>query len=96
MTDTQTLNKYHAMVSTERLVEGPPKMSTELFVKQLKNGEVFEVAREEKRRCQECRGFGRVKTTKPIGFRDPDGKMPCPNCTGGGKVDWDVTYKIVW
>ena len=96
VTETKMMPKYTATISTERLDGGPQEMSTQLFVSQLKNGEVFTVSRPEQRRCQECRGFGRVTTDKPPGFRDPDGKMECPECKAKGKIDWDITYKIAW
>lgn len=94
--ETKMMPKYGATISTERLDGGPQEMSTQLFVGQLKNGEVFTVSRSEQRRCQECRGFGRVTTNKPPGFRDPDGKMECPDCKAKGKIDWEITYKITW
>ena len=96
ITETKQLPHYPATVSTERFDGAPTEMSTELFVNQLKNGEVFSVSREELRRCQNCRGFGRVTTTKPPGFRDPDGKMACPECGEKGKISWQVTYKVTW
>lgn len=96
VTETRSLPRYAATVSRERLDGGPDAMSTPLFVSQLKNGEVFTVTRPELRRCQGCRGFGRVTTTKPPGFRDPDGKMECPDCRGIGKIDWVITYQVVW
>ena len=96
ITETEMMPKYAANVSTKRHDGGPQTMTTTLFTSQLKNGELFTVTRAEQRRCQECRGFKRVKTDKPIGFRDPDGKMDCPECQARGTIDWQVTYKITW
>lgn len=96
VTETKSLPKFEVSISTERLDGGPDEMSTPLFVSQLKNGEVFTISRPELRRCQSCRGFGRISTTKPPGFRDPDGKMECPECKAVGKINWQVTYKVVW
>lgn len=96
ITETKPMPKYPAQVSTERIDGAPEKMTTERFVALLKNGEVYTATRSEQRRCQACRGFLRVATDRPVGFRDPDGKMPCPSCRAVGKIDWDVTYKIAW
>ncbi|MCB1062509.1 MAG: hypothetical protein KDN20_06270 [Verrucomicrobiae bacterium] len=96
VTETKSLPLFAASISKVRLDGGPEEMSTPLFVSQLKNGEVFTITRPELRRCQSCRGFGRITTTKPPGFRDPDGKMECPECKAIGKINWQVTYKVVW
>ena len=96
VTETRTLPKLTAVISTEKLEEGPPPMSQQLFLSMVKNGEIFTVANPEQRRCQECRGFGKVSDTRQVGQRSPDGKMPCPECSGIGKIDWNVTYKIGW
>ncbi|MEM9284159.1 MAG: hypothetical protein AAGA96_20260 [Verrucomicrobiota bacterium] len=94
--ETRTLPLFHAQISTEKLEQGPPPMSQQLFLSMVKNGEVFTVKNLELRRCQECRGFGKVTDTRPPGQRGADGKMPCPECNGPGKIQWDVTYKVGW
>lgn len=94
--ETRTLPMFTAEVSTEKLEEGPPPMSQQLFLSMVKNGEVFQYQQFEERRCQECRGFGKVSDTRPIGMRSPDGKMDCPDCGGTGKIKWDVTYMVSW
>ncbi|NRB75324.1 MAG: hypothetical protein HRU46_13265 [Verrucomicrobiales bacterium] len=94
--ETRTLPMFTAEVSTEKLEEGPPPMSQQLFLSMVKNGEVFQYQQFEDRRCQECRGFGKVQDTRPIGMRSPDGKMDCPDCSGTGKIKWDVTYMVGW
>jgi|GEM_PF-1820222 len=96
VTEEKLLPKMKATVSTELLNEGPAKMSTQLLVSNLKNGEVYTVTRQEHRRCQVCRGFKRVQTNLPPGLRDADGKMPCPHCLGEGGRLWSVTYQVVW
>jgi hypothetical protein len=96
VSEEKTMPKFNATVSTRRLDGGPPKMSQEVFVSQLKNGEVYSVNRPEKRRCQTCRGFKRITSDRPVGQRDPDGKMPCPECKATGDVGWDVTYRVMW
>ena len=94
--ETKTLPMFTAEVSTEKLEEGPPPMSQQLFLSMVKNGEIFQYQQFEERRCQECRGFGGVTDTRPIGMRSPDGKMDCPDCIGTGKIKWDVTYMVGW
>tara|TARA_B100000925_G_scaffold75789_1_gene53479 strand:+ start:8272 stop:9111 length:840 start_codon:yes stop_codon:yes gene_type:complete len=94
--ETKTLPMFTAEVSTEKLEEGPPPMSQQLFLSMVKNGEIFQYQQFEERRCQECRGFGRVTDTRSIGMRSPDGKMDCPDCIGTGKIKWDVTYMVGW
>ncbi len=94
--ETRTMPKFTAVISTEKMEEGPPPMSQTLFVSMVKNGEIFTVKNEEQRRCQECRGFGRISDTRPPGKRSADGKMPCPECQGEGKINWNVTYKVGW
>ena len=94
--ETRTLPMFTAEVSTEKLEEGPPPMSQQLFLSMVKNGEVFQYQQFEDRRCQECRGFGKVQDTRPLGMRSPDGKMDCPDCSGTGKIKWDVTYMVGW
>ena len=75
---------YKATVSTEPTDEGPPPMSQQLFVSMLKNGEVYSVEQLELRRCQECRGFGRIPDKiRPPGQREADGKIACPECDAG-------------
>ncbi len=69
-------------------------LSTEAFLDLVKNGKVFQVKRKEERRCQACRGFGRVTDT--MNRRVPDGKMNCPDCEAAGKIDWNVTYMVAW
>ena len=79
------------------LEDGAALMSQGLFVEMLKNGEVFTVVREEERRCQACRGFGRVKDDRPSNVdRAPDMKISCPDCDEVGKLKWKVTYQVVW
>ena len=94
--ETKTLPMFTAEVSTEKLEEGPPPMSQQLFLSMVKNGEIFQYQQFEERRCQECRGFGGVTDTRPMGMRSPDGKMDCPDCIGTGKIKWDVTYMVGW
>ena len=94
--ETKTLPMFTAEVSTDKLEKGPPPMSQQLFLSMVKNGEVFQYQQFEERRCQECRGFGKVTDTRPIGMRSPDGKMDCPDCGGTGKIKWDVTYMVGW
>ncbi|MBP82833.1 MAG: hypothetical protein CMO61_03195 [Verrucomicrobiales bacterium] len=94
--EIRTLPMFTAEVSTEKLEEGPPPMSQQLFLSMVKNGEVFQYQQFEDRRCQECRGFGKVQDTRPLGMRSPDGKMDCPDCSGTGKIKWDVTYMVGW
>ena len=94
VTEVKTLKKYDAKISTEQLKDGPAMLSTALFVDLVKNGTVFKAKRTEDRRCQECRGFGRVADT--MNRREPDGKMDCPDCGAGGKITWDVTYVVAW
>ena len=88
------MKKYQASVSTEQLKEGPAMLSTPIFLDLVKNGTVFQVKREERRLCQECRGWGRVTDTKSL--NEPDGKMNCPDCAAAGKLVWDVTYVVAW
>jgi hypothetical protein len=95
--ENRTLPLYKATVSTEATDEGPPPMSQQMFVSMLKNGEVFSVDQLELRRCQECRGFGRIPDKiRPPGQREPDGKIACPECQAVGKIYWNVTYKVGW
>ena len=95
--EKRTLPMYKAAVSTEPTEEGPPPMSQQLFVSMLKNGEVFSVEQLEQRRCQECRGFGRIPDKiRPPGQREADGKIACPECEAKGKIYWNVTYKVGW
>ena len=94
--ETKTLPMFTAEISAEKLEEGPPPMSQQLFLSMVKNGEVFQYQQFEERRCQECRGFGKITDTRPIGMRSPDGKMDCPDCGGAGKIKWDVTYMVGW
>lgn len=96
VTEIQTLPLYSASISTVKREKAPPMMSRELFLKMLKNGEVFSVEKLEERRCQNCRGFGKISDTRPPGSRSPDGKMPCPECMAGGKIPWQVTYQVGW
>ena len=81
-------------ISTERLVSAPLELTQALFVKKLKNGEVFTVSRDEQRRCRECIGFGRV--VPKTGKRDADGKVNCPLCQAEGTLPWDVIYQVYW
>ncbi|MEM0970146.1 MAG: hypothetical protein AAGJ31_12385 [Verrucomicrobiota bacterium] len=90
----EILNKFKATISTKALT-APQKMDKDLFLSSLKNGEVYEVVREEQRRCQNCNGFGRVPWDG-TGPKSADGKMPCPDSKGTGKIDWKVTYKVFW
>ena len=95
--EKRTLPLYKATVSTEATEEGPPPMSQQLFLGMLKNGEIFSVAQLELRRCQECRGFGRIPDKiRPPGQREADGKIACPECDAVGKIYWNVTYKVGW
>ena len=96
VTEVKTMPKYVATISDEVLNDGPAKFSKDIFVDSLKNGNVYSVKRKEDRRCQNCRGFQRVTTTLPVGLRDPDGKMPCPECKGIGNKPWNVTYQVAW
>ncbi len=95
VTEVKVLPKFEAVPSQVQL-EKPPVFSKDLFLDRLKNGEFYSIERKEDRRCQNCGGFKRVMTDKPIGQRDSDGKMPCPECTGRGKILWDVTYRVTW
>lgn len=95
--ETRTLPMFTAAISTELRVEGPPPMSQQLFVSMLKNGEVFSVEVLEQRRCQGCRGFGRVPDdVRPPGRREADGKIDCSECKAVGKIGWKVDYQIGW
>jgi hypothetical protein len=97
VTEKKTLAKYKAHVSTDKLEDGPALMSTDLFVAQVKNGNVYTVHRDENRRCQICRGFGRITDDiRPSGMREADGKIACPHCQGVGKNNWAVTYQVAW
>ncbi len=95
--EQRTLPFYKAEVSTEPMSEGPPPMSQQLFLSMLKNGEVFSIEQLELRRCQECRGFGRIPDLlRAPGAREADGKIACPECEAVGKIYWTVTYKVGW
>lgn len=96
VTEKKTFPKYRAEVSAKKTGGTIPDLSQDLFLTQLKNGEIFQVNRPEQRRCQICRGFKRVTSDRPVGKRAPDGKMPCPACRGAGEVGWNVTYRVVW
>lgn len=96
ITEVRTLPLFSASISTVEREKAPPPMSQDLFVKKLKNGEVFSVKTLEERRCQNCRGFGKVSDTRPPGSRSPDGKMPCSDCKAAGKIPWQVTYQVGW
>lgn len=96
VTEEKEFPKFNAEISTRKIGGEIPDMSQALFLKQLKNGEVFQVSRPEQRRCQTCRGFKRVTSDRPVGMREPDGKMACPECKEAGKLDWDVSYRVVW
>lgn len=93
--EEKTLPRFRAERSKKQLTE-PVKFSTDRFVAAVKNGEIYELDRKEDRRCQECGGFKRVPTTRPLGKRDPDGKMKCPECKGEGTIAWEVTYRVTW
>ncbi len=97
VTEKKELPKFRASVSTEELSEGPPLLSPDLLLSTVRNGKIFQVGRQENRRCQTCRGFRRITDDiRPLGRRDPDGKMPCPECKQAGTVKWDVTYLVAW
>lgn len=95
VTEVKSLSKFQA-ASSQVVLEKPPVFSKDLFLSAIKNGELYELNRQEQRRCQNCGGFKRVQTDLPFGQRAPDGKKACPECQETGKVLWDVTYRVTW
>lgn len=94
VTTTETLKKYEANPSTQ-VLSAPVKMNKDIFLNSLKNGETYEVTQLEERRCQTCRGFGRVPNDGSAP-RQSDGKMNCRDCMGQGKLPWKVNYIVAW
>ena len=95
VTEVRTLPKFEARPS-EVTLSDPPVFSKELFLSAVQNGELYELQRQEERRCQNCGGFKRVQTNLPVGQRAADGKMACPECQEKGTVPWNVTYRVTW
>ncbi len=94
VTTTETLKKFEANLSTQ-VLSAPVKMNKDIFLNSLKNGETYEVTQMEERRCQTCRGFGRVPNDGSAP-RQSDGKMNCRDCMGKGKLSWKVHYLVAW
>lgn len=64
------------------------------FLMKLKGGDFFDVRREaEPAKCKNCIGFGYVSA---IG-KTPDGRAPCSECGGRGKLPAEVSlFRVVW